>query len=724
MRPRPWTPWMALGCLGLVLAGGLSGLLWLIGRVEWNWPALLEPRLPAPGEPQHALVLVIWPGVAAEELHVYERGGKPMTSLIALAVGGQIFERHVPSSEAGAAALATLLTGLPPTAHGLGSLRTPGRQRLPEAVPTLAQTLAGEGWRTLARVAPAHLAGELTGFWRGFDTWLDGTEAGVGAPAEPFEAWLAELERALGEGQSVLALLCEDHPVTSPSPRGARAAAEVRHTLAYHLQRPGVRALWNRLREAEDPDPVLDELDELLLRRRGDPAREALLAGYRRAALDVLDQRLARVQGLLDARPRIGWTMAVTGLNAAPLEELGELELASAAEQELPGSLRVPLILGGRPWRGEHHGERVAQLTCDLDLAALLSRAAEGPHDGAPVPWRSGPLPAEARSGAVVHGAELVAAAVWLEQEDAPTEGAGRLVLLGPGRTPPGEPWGGQALALAEVGGRYGRLELGSAGLEGREVVVRALGPGELLHVGEPGAGRPRVVVRLGLEADGPAVVRSARRAPSLGLRLPVGDEARVRLGPRALLELDAPLLAAPDAPPWPADREPLVALRELGGGRLGLAVRAEAGALVRVVLEALGPDPHASPQIVAPASHAVAPHPRRLAARVVEGAGPFELEVDPTRGARLALAAFVDGARVPASAIRWGERQLAGESLDLALSAWAWSDAELLGPLDAARLAAGELALSLSDPPPPGGEVHPLPERFRALVGRLGPTE
>lgn len=688
---------LALALVLLALAGGA----WFLAR----------PAGKGQPEPPTALVVVLWPGLRGADLDSLDMRPSPLPHLAALASRGRIAAAHVPSSESSAAALATLLTGLEPGTHGLGSLRTPGRHALPAAVPTLPEVLASRGWRTLAALRPSHLAAEGVGLARGF-----GVRSG-GPGGDPLEPLLAELGAALREGRNVFALLCEAPFGESPAPRGAGAAEAVRRALLPFRGRPELAAALARLELPAAPGPApgadaaLDELDELLLRRRGDPARDALLAAYRAAAWAGLDARLGRVVDEFSRTGSRSWALVVTGLAAPPLRELEVLEGAHAS---IPGAMQVPLVLGGVPGLGSP--ERTVALTRDLDLAALLARAAEGPFDGAPIPWRGWePAP---RTGAPVLGAELLSAVVWLA--DSAEDGAGRLVRTGPGRSLSEQPWGPRARELAEAGGRFGALELGARGLAGREVVVRSLDPRSPLHVGEGGLGRPRVVLRLGLEGEPTIGVRCERRATPLALRLPLVDASRIRIGGHPLAERDVPLLPVADGALWPAERTPVVALREVGGGRLEIAVAVPSGTAVRLVLELLSPDPQAEfPPLAGAAYPPPSVHPRRPSARLVEGRGPFTFELLPPLGSTLALAAFVEGVRVPASELRSGQRAFAGAHLELALSAFAWSDPELLGAVDARPLADPGLALFLSDPPP-AGAIPPLTPALRSAIERL----
>lgn len=93
--------------------------------------------------------------------------------LDARAAEGVLFERAYSTSAWTAPAMASLMTGLYPSEHGVRTALTAGqptRPGLPLAVPTLAETLKAKGYATWAVTSNLHLSSEM-GFGRGFDSF-------------------------------------------------------------------------------------------------------------------------------------------------------------------------------------------------------------------------------------------------------------------------------------------------------------------------------------------------------------------------------------------------------------------------------------------------------------------------------------------------------------------------------------------------------------------------
>lgn len=209
--------------------------------------------------------------------------------------------------------------------------------------------------------------------------------------------------------------------------------------------------------------------------------------------------------------------------------------------------------------------------------------------------------------------------------------------------------------------------------------------------------------------------------------------EARVRIGGRPLVAGDLALLLEPKGPPWPEApaggeepgdsaeaREPLVDIAA-EGPRLTVRVAARAGETVRLVIEREGAPPFEPGDLALPAGVSVHAHPRRPHALVVRGEGPLALTLPRAGGARVGLAAFVGGARVPAAAVRCLGRRLApaGE-LRLLVTRDAWSDPGCLGA--AGEPPPGQVALELLDPPPPEPAVRSsAAERAMLAITREG---
>jgi arylsulfatase A-like enzyme len=143
------------------------------------WVPLLAAALtsaacaPEPGaapRPRNAVFIVI-DTLRTDHLGAYGYARETSPAIDALAAQGPRFERAYATSGWTAPSVASMLTGVAPSAHGVTRPKTP----LPDAIPTLPQTLRDAGFATAAVVSNAML-GRRNGFDRGFD-WFDERQA-------------------------------------------------------------------------------------------------------------------------------------------------------------------------------------------------------------------------------------------------------------------------------------------------------------------------------------------------------------------------------------------------------------------------------------------------------------------------------------------------------------------------------------------------------------------
>jgi arylsulfatase A-like enzyme len=142
------------------------------------------------------VVLYVEDTLRPDRLGVYGYEQPTDPHLASIAAAGTTFERVWSSTNWTRPALSSLLTGLDPVAHG----NRQSMRRVPEALTTLAEALADEGWVTAAFVTNHH-GGSWAGLDQGFDAHAD--PQAFGAPAlastltsallrDPIEAFLAE----------------------------------------------------------------------------------------------------------------------------------------------------------------------------------------------------------------------------------------------------------------------------------------------------------------------------------------------------------------------------------------------------------------------------------------------------------------------------------------------------------------------------------------------------
>jgi arylsulfatase A-like enzyme len=181
-----------LGAVELVAVRSTRG-----ARVVFGEPRVLEsgppPTSPPPRPPVNGVVLVVLGDVAPRLMEPFMPGGTPMPELTALAKSGVSFDANRAASGAGSGSLASMLTALPPRAHGV----TDDEAGLAAEVTTLADVARQAGIRA-AMFTANPTTGSAFGFARGWDTFLehlpDVTEA-PGAANAPFDdaaRWISD----------------------------------------------------------------------------------------------------------------------------------------------------------------------------------------------------------------------------------------------------------------------------------------------------------------------------------------------------------------------------------------------------------------------------------------------------------------------------------------------------------------------------------------------------
>lgn len=711
----------------LLLALGLGA--WFLARRSGSEPA---PR--APGPP--TVVLVVWDSVAREELAPWGGPAAGAPRLAELARESVVFEQHVPSSNGTNAAMASLLTGLEPRHHGVGRLDAPGAGRLPDGVPLLAERFAEAGFRCVASVALPQLAPEFSGLARGFERF--------GAPnLDPLEL-LRPADRALGALRDELAPLIETRePVfVLLHLADARAPARDRPPGAERFVAERLQPFRSKMREVDaayalfdtKPDDALAQLARDLMRRRGDAARLAFVRALYEARVAWMDAALGELVAMLRASGR--WDEAVVAFCGAR----AEIREPSADADPSPG-LVAPLLLRlpGSKWRA-----RCDAITRDVDLAPTLCAAA-----GLPVPEGldgddlTALLLGEAarthvRDAAFLEGDRFerrVAVGRALALERSLANGEREIVLAqtegaDPARELP------DLRALLDARPPLGRVRLAWTGEGERPNLVARAPDGELAPPVREGDEDPggRVASSQALALAGsPVELRAAEWRPDLAFSLSGAqgvDERSVRVGGRSLAELDLGLIADAGAPeraksgenaPPPAR----VRLQTQGGGWSSVVVGLEPGAEARAVVELLPFALDSTAKLVDPEAGArVEPHPTRPGALVVRGKAPLSFRVGRKPTSEIACAFFLDGERVPQSAIEVDGREFAAPGgIAFALTAGAWCDPALYtAPApDAER--AGGLRIELLEPAPASAPALVAPERID-LLRTLAATE
>jgi|GEM_PF-2255141 len=288
----------------------------------------------APRESEaRTVVLCVWEGVDAQALEL-EESATP--ALAELAVGGELLRDFMPPTRSATAAFGSWLTGLPPEEHGLRSIHELGANQLRGDVPTLAESLREQGWKTLASVSQAHFS--LGGLERGFDVWHEPERSEPRRSREASEvadAVARDLEEALDSDQDVLLVL----HLSDLRGRDWQSLDPSEELLERHLAKwRGQGGVIDEAFAAVDAEKSLGRrLADTLLRRAEDPRRLAMLRALYAEGLVRLDAELrAIIRSVADSGRLSKATFVVAG------------GAAGDHEGEEPGTrARAPLLRHG-----------------------------------------------------------------------------------------------------------------------------------------------------------------------------------------------------------------------------------------------------------------------------------------------------------------------------------------------------------------------------------------
>ena len=247
-----------------------------------------------PGGPAR-FVLVTIDTLRADRLGCYGAENAATPTLDALAARGVRFETAIAPTPLTLPSHATLLTALDPPEHGV---RSNGRFRLHEGVPTLAERLSDEGFATAAFVS-AFVLDRRFGLARGFDVYDD----------------------ALGVNDRELGIPAR------------RADQTVDAALRWLDGAPERFFLWLHLYDPHAPyEPP-------------EPHRARLLGRAYEGEIAFADAELGRLLAALDARFPAGGTVVV--VTADHGESLGEHGEPTHAFTLYDATQRVPLLMAG-----------------------------------------------------------------------------------------------------------------------------------------------------------------------------------------------------------------------------------------------------------------------------------------------------------------------------------------------------------------------------------------
>jgi arylsulfatase A-like enzyme len=292
----------------------------------WDLRVLQPVRVPrqasGPGAP-NLLVLVV-DTLAARRMSLLGYARPTTPSLQAFAAQGTSFEHALSPSSWTLPATATLLTGLPPNAHGvLGDERS----YLMDGLLTWPERLQRAGLSGAAFVANP-LVAQANNFPQGFDVWEQADAGGHGETADQldarFLAWLDGQPR----GARWFAYV---HYMDPHAPYAAPGDARLKFGQGFAEQRDFRTLLPNQLQRGEVPPLALDE--------------QAHVVDLYDAEVAWFDECLGRLLAQLQQRGQLANTVvALTADHGEELFEHGQLGHGYTLYEEL---LHVPLVLVG-----------------------------------------------------------------------------------------------------------------------------------------------------------------------------------------------------------------------------------------------------------------------------------------------------------------------------------------------------------------------------------------
>ena len=356
------------------------------GRVLFGDPMITVTAPPPPPAPAaRAVVIVVLDGVERSELPPWS--GAPMPSLPTLselAMSATIFDQHRAPSPIVAAVVGSILTGLPPSAHGL----TDAAARLPIDLTTIAGVARDASVRTAMFTGVPHTfrAFGFSQAWERFVEYAPSSGDPATAPLDSAAAWITEVAKASTESRLLTVIHARGgHPPWDVTLKELSAAIPTDYT---GMVEPRTAAqLIAKLRRGKHADTNVNDAD----RQRIRSLEQIALAGQDRA-LGALIAAL-KTANLWDTTLLIVTGDAGSGAGALFAEASELKEPLSEPTLMLPLYVHFPT--------GIYAGKRIAQPTAAADLAnealgALslgfskqspgrdISRAAGGTNSGSP----------------------------------------------------------------------------------------------------------------------------------------------------------------------------------------------------------------------------------------------------------------------------------------------------------------------------------------------------
>jgi hypothetical protein len=199
-----WTP------IAMPLAGAISELVAIElrataapkgGRVLFGDPVIALTSPPPPPTPSaRAVVLVVLDGIERADLPPWSpAASRALPALADLALTATVFDQHRAPTPVVSAVIASLLTGLPPSAHGL----TDAGARLPTGTTTIAGVARDAAVRTamFTGVPPSFKAFGFGASWERFNEYSPSSGDPASTPLDAAALWLTETAKTSADAR-------------------------------------------------------------------------------------------------------------------------------------------------------------------------------------------------------------------------------------------------------------------------------------------------------------------------------------------------------------------------------------------------------------------------------------------------------------------------------------------------------------------------------------------
>jgi|GEM_PF-3784976 len=287
--------------------------------------------------------------------------------LAALLREGRGYPNHIAQSTGAQAQLATLLTGLAPIEHGVGSVHERGRTFLTPSLRNFAQAWQASGGQTLASVALPQYGPQVGGMDVGFDVFAapDVLAEAVRDSERVHMVAQEEWRAALPRSKPLFALW----HVADFLPAGLRATTAVTHRVQEALRAllPQYPGLAQATEEVVKGPEAFESVRRALLRQRGSIVYQRFLEAVYAGQLQDLDAFVGTVMSELEAANRLASCAVV--LVSLRGSQLGTTNPDGPALA--PEILRAPLLVWapGRIQPGQDE-----RLLTTRDVAWLMGR--------------------------------------------------------------------------------------------------------------------------------------------------------------------------------------------------------------------------------------------------------------------------------------------------------------------------------------------------------------